>query len=352
MSKPHAVLLVTDNLRVGGVQKVVLQIARLLSDADVRVGILAAGGPLESKLPAGVDFHRASDKFDVLRRIRSTAVEFNYRIVHSHQRGVSSAARVVLVGTGIPIVEHVHNVFIPNFFARRFSFHGHRLIACGAQIAEMLHHDFQRTDSRVRTVLNAVPSLRKGERIVDPAYKQDASQAPIRLITVARMSKQKDPMRALAVMEALNQKRPGGWHLTWVGGGDLEESFAAAIHDRNLPVDWLGERDDVPELLAESDALLLTSQWEGLPLVLLEAMRAGIACIAPDVGSCSDAIVDSQTGVLYPSEASSQDIAARLESVRSSLSDFGAAGRSRFMNQFTEDRMLEEIFSVYQELSK
>lgn len=282
-----------------------------------------------------------------MRRIRSVAVRDHYEIVHAHQRAVSTAARVVLAGSGIPLVEHVHNVFRPNRFSKLVSFRGDRLIACGSRIATMLEQDFHRAPNRIRTVLNAVPDVGDRGGMVVRAV---GTSAPVKLISVARLSPQKDPLRALDVIELLDRRQQGEWHLTWVGGGELADEFEEAIRHRGLPVSWIGERDDVPRLLAEADGLLLTSRWEGLPLVLLEAMRGGLACVAPDVGSCSDAVENGATGFLYSVESSASEIADTLELARSDLDRLGDAARRRYEASFTEERLLREIFDVYEEL--
>jgi glycosyltransferase involved in cell wall biosynthesis len=65
-------------------------------------------------------------------------------------------------------------------------------------------------------------------------------------------------------------------------------------------VRFLGVRDDVPDLMAASDAFVLPSRWEGLPMVLLEAASAGLPVVATDVGGSGEVVVDQVTGLLVP----------------------------------------------------
>ena len=65
---------------------------------------------------------------------------------------------------------------------------------------------------------------------------------------------------------------------------------------------WTGKRNDIEEVLAALDLLLLTSVIEGFPVVLLEAMAMGKAAIATDVGGNADLIVDGVTGFLVPAQ--------------------------------------------------
>jgi glycosyltransferase involved in cell wall biosynthesis len=65
-------------------------------------------------------------------------------------------------------------------------------------------------------------------------------------------------------------------------------------------VRFLGARDDVPDLMAAADALVVPSRWEGLPMVLLEAASAGLPVVATDVGGNAEVVADRETGFLVP----------------------------------------------------
>jgi glycosyltransferase involved in cell wall biosynthesis len=65
-------------------------------------------------------------------------------------------------------------------------------------------------------------------------------------------------------------------------------------------VGWLGLRDDVPDLLAASDAFVLSSRWEGSPNVVLEALAAGVPVAATDVGGVRELVHDGRSGFLVP----------------------------------------------------
>ncbi|HWQ21985.1 MAG TPA: glycosyltransferase, partial [Clostridia bacterium] len=77
--------------------------------------------------------------------------------------------------------------------------------------------------------------------------------------------------------------------------GALEESARGLANVR-----FLGVRDDIPDLMAAADALVLSSRWEGLPMVLLEAASAGLPVIATDIGGVGEVVADQETGLLVP----------------------------------------------------
>ena len=74
---------------------------------------------------------------------------------------------------------------------------------------------------------------------------------------------------------------------------------------------FLGLRHDVPALLAAVDVLALTSRWEGLPNVVIEAMATGAVAVATDVGGCRELIVHGESGFLVPPGAAGRRWRAR-----------------------------------------
>ena len=138
----------------------------------------------------------------------------------------------------------------------------------------------------------------------------------------------------------------------WIVGdgplrGRLEEQ-AAGSHLGEV-VQFLGDRSDVPSLLAASDIFVLPSRYEGLPMTLLEAMAAGLPCVATDVGGNGELVDHSVTGWLVAQE-NPRELANRLGvliedgALRRRL---GRAAREK-AQRFDLDRMVARTFEVYE----
>ena len=110
----------------------------------------------------------------------------------------------------------------------------------------------------------------------------DTDAAPC-LLTVARLAPQKGLDLLLEAATLIKQR---GIDFTWLvaGDGPLKAQLNQQIDDAALPVKLLGRREDIGALLSQADVVVQTSYWEGQPLTLREAMQAGRAIVATDVG--------------------------------------------------------------------
>jgi glycosyltransferase involved in cell wall biosynthesis len=115
---------------------------------------------------------------------------------------------------------------------------------------------------------------------------------------------------------------------------------------------FAGIRRDVPALMALSDVFVMSSLWEGLGLVFLEAMATGIPVLSTRVSAIPEVVVEGETGLLV--EAA--DVDALAAGMRQLAGDptlreaLGAAGRARVRERFGLDRMVEETIAVYREV--
>lgn len=103
------------------------------------------------------------------------------------------------------------------------------------------------------------------------------------VLTIARLAPQKGLDLLLEAATLIKQR---GIDFTWLvaGDGPLKAQLNQQIATAALPVKLLGRREDIGALLSQADVVVQTSYWEGQPLTLREAMQAGRAIVATDVG--------------------------------------------------------------------
>jgi glycosyltransferase involved in cell wall biosynthesis len=139
-------------------------------------------------------------------------------------------------------------------------------------------------------------------------------------------------------------------------GSDVERGGAFGAELERLAdgvnVRFAGFRADAAAALGETDALVLPSWIEGLPLVVLEGMAVGQPVVATAVGGTPEAVVDGETGLLVPP----RDVPALAGALEQLLGDddlrrrLGEAGRSRVESHFAASAMTQRILEIYDEL--
>lgn len=172
-------------------------------------------------------------------------------------------------------------------------------------------------------------------------------------ISVGRLSRQKAYTNLIEAFSLLDYREPEA-SLVIAGEGEDRPILEKLICDKGLAnrVHLLGVRFDVPLLLAACDAFVLSSSWEGNPLVLLEAMAAALPVVSTDVGMVSTMAVDGETAFLVP-PGSPRDLAAamdRLMDMGPEAARLGAAGRKRLEKYYDYRRMHREMESFYSQL--
>jgi glycosyltransferase involved in cell wall biosynthesis len=136
------------------------------------------------------------------------------------------------------------------------------------------------------------------------------------------------------------------------GDGRVRAEALARELDLGARVSFLGIRRDVPNLVAAADVFTMTSLWEGLGLVFLEAMAAARPILATQVSAVPEVVDDGRTGLLVPpSDAAAwSDAAARLAADPALRARFGEEGRAVCIARFGLERMIDETLAVYSRL--
>jgi glycosyltransferase involved in cell wall biosynthesis len=194
---------------------------------------------------------------------------------------------------------------------------------------------------------------------VDPAEVRAglglARDAPL-VLFAGRLAEQKGVDTLIAGLDLLQHVRPDLRTLI-VGEGPLrsrlEETARAFRLFEDRRVSFLGHRDDVPRLLAASDLLVLPSLYEGLPNVVLEAMRSRKPVVATAAPGTTEVVEDGRTGLLVPI----RNPPALAQAIRRVIEDsalaksLGEAGRARVEAEFGVQLMVERFASLYEQLS-
>jgi glycosyltransferase involved in cell wall biosynthesis len=197
---------------------------------------------------------------------------------------------------------------------------------CGSKRMVTIHNGICDTRHRARPDSPGVPSI----------------------VMVARCAKQKDHSLVLRALSRLDHPAK----VQFAGDGPLLPALKAEAERLRIAdkVEFLGERPDIAKILAGAHIFALASKWEGFPLSILEAMRAGLPVVASQVGGVSEAVVDGDTGFLVEcgdADGFRRRLAALLSDPRLRRR-MGEQGRLHYEERFTLTRMLDQTYAVYQ----
>jgi glycosyltransferase involved in cell wall biosynthesis len=226
------------------------------------------------------------------------------------------------------------------------------LIAVSDEVGVALQRKYRPPRSKVVVIPNGVDLDRYGDSVDRIALRVGLSlPADARiLIVVAKLLPQKGHR---VLLDALSGGLPSDVHVVLAGEGPLKTSLVeqAARVGLSERVHFLGNRTDIPTLLAGSDLFVLPSLWEGLPIALLEAMASGLPVVASDVSGSRQVVVHGETGVLVPpgnSDELKSAIAALLGDPERARS-MGRAGRERVASEFSAGAQAERHARLYRQ---
>lgn len=231
-----------------------------------------------------------------------------------------------------------------------------RLIAVSGEIRRELLRRGVRPE-RVTTILNGIdPEAFRRDRSRSPAVRDSLGFATgdIVLGTVGRLEPQKRFDRLLSVFAGLKKSRPH-LRLVLVGEGSARGDLEALRQKLGIEKDChiLGHRADVADLHNAFDLFVQSSDYEGTPNVVLEAMALQTPVVATDVGGTGELISDGEHGLLVsPGDAErlSQAIARALDD-SAATARRAAAARARIEGPLSFRTRMQAVEAIYEELA-
>ena len=187
-------------------------------------------------------------------------------------------------------------------------------------------------------------------------YRLDA--APLVLVSVARLERNKGLHDGLAALAAIRDELPAGWRWLIVGRGSEAAALRAASAEAGFAanVAFVSALPDaeVQSLLAAADLALIPSRYEGSSLTALEALARGLPVVATAVGGLPDKVIPGETGFLAP-PADPLALAATLRAAlaaRAAWPALGEGGRRLVTDRFSWDALAEQYLTLYRDLRR
>jgi glycosyltransferase involved in cell wall biosynthesis len=363
------ILFLSTSMGMGGADQQILMLARAMRARghEVRIVALAPLGPMGQEAQReGIEVEslELERNFGAIPRVlRLVRIIRAWRpdVLHSHMVHANLIARAIRPVAGVPaLVSTIHSINdggplrmaayrLTSGLVDRFTIisrlAAERYIAIRAVPAQRLQVVPNAVDTdRFRKLPEARAALRRelglGEEFV--------------WLAVGRFEPAKDYPTMIAAFARLATVRPAS-RLLLVGKGSLRSEVEGMVRAAGVEdgVRFLGVRRDIPALMSAADGYLLSSAWEGMPVVLLEAAAVELPVVATRVGGVAEVVEDGTTGLLVRS-ADPAMLAEAMEKMESLTPEarlaMGASGRLLVEQRYGTGRVMEMWERLYSEV--
>jgi glycosyltransferase involved in cell wall biosynthesis len=336
---------------------------------DVRIVSLTSLGPMGLRARSlGLDVESLEMRRGVpdprgLARLARIVRQWRPDVVHSHMIHANLMARALRLVAPVPVlVSTIHNIYEggPVWMAAYRATNG--LVDHMTIISEMAADRFIRERIVPKELLRVVPNGVDAEPFLTvPDGTRQRLRASLGLgdgfvwLAVGRFEIAKDYPNMLRAFARVRERQSSAV-LVLVGQGSLQSETEALACELGLgdSVRFLGVRSDVPAVVSAADGFVMSSAWEGMPMVLLEAAAGGLPIVTTRVGGNQEAVLDGETGFLVPPRDDHALAAAMLrlmalpEAERRRL---GANGRELIRTRYSLGRVADRWEELYREVS-
>ncbi len=353
-----------DTLELGGAERVAVNLVNHLPREIYRLHLCTTRreGPLTKEVSPDVGRlalnRRCAIDIKAMQRLVRYIQNHHIRLLHAHSTSLFIAVVVSLFPPFPKVVWHDHYglyavkkrpIFLYWLLTRRVD----AVIAVSQPLAEWSQHALRVPSHRVWYIPNFVEVPPPNRRI--PTLPGKAGR---RIVCVANLRPQKDHLTLVKALALVVQHMPDA-HLLLVGKR-VDEGYAQQVKtliqqlhlERNIS--WLGERDNVFDILRACDIGVLSSSSEGLPLALLEYGMVGLPAVATRVGQCAEVLDDGRVGYLVPPNSPYELAQAILKLLQSpdQRTEMGRKFKDYVQRTYSVHAVVKQVCQVYEEVLK
>lgn len=306
------VLHVIPSVGVGGAEKLALDICKFINKSKFEVklvSLFASTGSVYEQFAREnnieIIFLDKELGFDykIIKKLRNLFKREQVDIINTHLSVIIYILPAIILRKKIKVFHTVHNMAnkeliepIKLIMRVAYKFLGVTPIGISDYITKTIHTEYNIKLSKIPCIYNGIDS----ELF---SYRQRTSNKITKFIHVGRFTEQKNHRLLIQAFNLAVKKNPN-MTLSLVGGGELFEEIQEYVKELGLcdKIIFRGIQKNVKNELEEADIFVMTSNWEGLPISVLEAMACGLPIITTRAGGVVDIVKHRQNGLVVELE--------------------------------------------------
>jgi glycosyltransferase involved in cell wall biosynthesis len=358
---PIRLFLMVNSFETGGSERQFTVLARNLTPPrfETHVGCIMRQGPLAHNFPEAPEFSLGGSlyrwqslrtRFNLSRHLRKHRVQVAHAFDFYANLTLIPAAKLARVPVVIGSHRQLGDLLTPaQFRVQAAAFRCCDAVVCNSAAAAERLIGAGLAPNKIAVIGNALPV----EAFAATTAVLPKRPGVVRVGMVARMNhRYKNHSGFLRIAAEIHARMPNA-EFVLAGDGPLRQEFEREAANLGLGSStvFLGDRQDMPAVLASIDVAVLTSDSESLSNVILEAMAAGLPTIAYDVGGNSE-LLAGQRGILIPAgnETSFADAVEKLLADAALREQVGYQAQQFARENFTLDRVRQRYMDLYLEL--
>lgn len=361
------VLHVIWSLDQGGAEQVVMNLARSLDRREFESIVCCLndkGRYAEGLEKEGIKVialqKRPKMDLAVIFKLAKVICGENIDVVHTHLFTSNLWGRIAAWLTGVPVISTEHNLDTwksrYHFIADRIlSMVNRRIIFVSRKVEEFYKKEISSLQGKSHVLYNGIDVSKFVETSDEKSLREQwgIGKDVILIGTVGRLVPQKKQVDFLEVIRLLKQENQNVFGVL-VGDGPLREELTVLAREKGIEqsVRFLGFHSHMPAVYRTLDIFILSSEREGFPMTVLEAMVSGVAVIATNVGGVSECIKDSIDGFLVKVG----DVKTMAEIVKWLIQEpalkekIAVTAKKKIMDFFSSQKMARDHEKLYQEV--
>lgn len=296
-----------------------------------------------------------------VRKIAAYVREHNIQLIHCHLPWAGMAGRLVGKLTGVPVVYTEHNKWERyhklTYLMNKFSFSSQqRVIAVSEEVASSIKINYGKPNPLVQVVANGADTAKyaRVQTVENDIRKELNIPSTATVIGIACVFRAQKRLGIwLEIAQALHAKHPDTFFII-VGDGPLHDEVYAKAKALGTDkyVFFAGLQTETRPYFTAMDLFMMSSEFEGLPIALLEAMSMNCVPACTAAGGIPEVIKDGVNGILVPVQQPMQLVDRLLQLLQhpDQVAQMKQAARETVINSFSMKKMVTELEAIYNDL--